>query len=261
MWGLLRTRLHDNCSMYVLWSTHLPRSLSLSLSPCQLHHQVPIYRWKHRLWNVPVIAQLAELAKYSFVVFTQSNLTPDLWVLTILPHCMPNSIQSEARCISGASKAYNLSWQPFSVKSKIAAILNFAGHAVYITDTLPQLYESSHRRSINKWVWPCFSKTLFIKKRQQARFGLWVVVCQALIQGKKYRKEVFFGYKNGTAKVVNYWIRLGGILYSKRRKFRFRKNLGIHHVQGLYIWIDGLKTRSIQEGWGWWVYWAYVNIS
>ena len=81
------------------------------------------------------------IGKALFCGFNSKQSDSSLWVLTILPHCLPNSIQREARYISGPRNAYNLRQgvgeQTPSVKGQMVNILSSVDRAVCVTETQP----------------------------------------------------------------------------------------------------------------------------
>ena len=53
---------------------------------------------------------------------------------------------------------------PFAIKGRIVNILGFVGHRVFHNySTLSLWGKGSHREYIRKWIWLCFSETLFTK--------------------------------------------------------------------------------------------------
>ena len=70
-----------------------------------------------------------QTGKALFCGFSSKQSNSRLWVLTILPHCLPNSILRQARYISGPPNAYNLrqGWGANSFWKVYAQLLAVSG--------------------------------------------------------------------------------------------------------------------------------------
>jgi len=94
------------------------------------------------------ICTAGRTGKALFYGFYSKQSNSSLWVLTILPHCLPNSILSEARYISVPPNAYNLrqGWGANSFRKVCAQLLVVSSslwpHGLWLQGSSVQVFQA-----------------------------------------------------------------------------------------------------------------------